>query len=106
LSLPLEPLSQLVVSLQVMGRGATSRLREARRAAGLRQTELAQKAGVSQPLVSDLERQGASPRPPWPEGVRKIAAALNTTPEALFGPDPWSRAQAIRATEHAQEAPA
>jgi transcriptional regulator with XRE-family HTH domain len=82
-----------------MGRGTTSRLREARELADLRQTELAEKAGVSQPFVSELERQGASPRPPWSPGVRRVAAALGTTPDELFGPDPWTRSQAIRATE-------
>jgi transcriptional regulator with XRE-family HTH domain len=81
------------------GRDTTSRLRAARRAANLRQVELAEKAQVAQSVVSDLERLGASPRPPWSPGVRRVAAALDTTPEALFGPDPWTRAQAIRATE-------
>jgi len=41
---------------------AGSILREARRAAGLTQRELARRAGVPQPAVSRIERDHASPR--------------------------------------------
>jgi transcriptional regulator with XRE-family HTH domain len=84
-----------------------SRLREARKAANLSQAELAEQAQVSQPLVSALEHNGASSRPPWPDGVRRIAAALGVDPDELFGAvDPWSRAQRMREADRATEATA
>lgn len=48
-------------------------LREARKAAGLTQTQLAQRLGTSQPVVARLERPGANPT--WGTFVEAMRAA-------------------------------
>ena len=55
-------------------------LRRARRAAGLTQEELAERARLSARAVSDLER-GAK-RAPRPDTLRRLAAALRLAPAA------------------------
>lgn len=57
------------------------RLREARRAAGLTQAEVAKRAGISQPAYNGLERGTYSSS----KHLIAIAAALNVRPEALTG---------------------
>lgn len=53
------------------------RLRLLRKLAGLTQVQLAERAGLSQPALSDLERNEYEPR--WSD-VLKLAAALEKTP--------------------------
>jgi transcriptional regulator with XRE-family HTH domain len=57
-----------------------ARLQRERRAAGLTQEELAERARLSARAVSDLER-GAK-RAPRPDTLRRLAAALELAPEA------------------------
>jgi transcriptional regulator with XRE-family HTH domain len=47
-------------------------LKEARHAAGFTQSQLAERLGTSQPVVSRLERRGANPT--WETLVRALAA--------------------------------
>lgn len=62
-----------------------------RRIARLTQRELAEKAGLHPETVSRLER-GATTGSPEAETLRRLATALDMTPEALFpevlGPPP------------------
>jgi transcriptional regulator with XRE-family HTH domain len=58
-------------------------LREHRRAKGLSQERLAEIAQCTQGTVSFLEH---SDRKPWPATLERIAAALETSPEALYFP--------------------
>ena len=51
-----------IVCVIITNMKAASILREARRAAGLSQRELARRAGVAQPVLSRIERGHASPR--------------------------------------------
>lgn len=62
-----------------------SRLREARRARGLTQPQLAEMAGVAQQSVSKVERGEACPH----DRVKlQLAHALGVNPSSLF---PWPR---------------
>lgn len=54
-----------------------------RRSAGLTQRQLGAAAGLHAETVSRLER-GALAGSPEAETLRRLAAALNTTPEQLF----------------------
>ena len=60
--------------------GAT--IRERRLAAGLTLVELAERSGLSQPFLSQVENGRAHPSM---ESLYRIASALATTPQALFG---------------------
>jgi transcriptional regulator with XRE-family HTH domain len=63
-----------------------SRVKEVREARGLRQEELAARAGISFSYVRQLE---AADRPtPGLDIARRIADALETTIDALFPPGP------------------
>lgn len=53
-----------------------TKLRELRRAKGVKQYELAAKAGISQPFLHDLERGNRNAKP---ETLARIAAALDCT---------------------------
>jgi transcriptional regulator with XRE-family HTH domain len=66
------------------------RLRELRQAAGLNQTELAERAGMTQGAVGHLERGSRSPQ--W-ESVVALAKALGITCEAFCKP-PEKKAEA------------
>lgn len=57
-------------------------LRTARRLADVTQAELAQKAGVDQTTISDIER-GRNRNPSW-QTVKRIATALGVDPEEIF----------------------
>lgn len=57
-----------------------NRIQEARKAAGMTQTELANAAGVSQPYIVDLERGARGAKP---ETWERIASALGVTVEEL-----------------------
>lgn len=56
------------------------RIREARRAAGLTQAVLAERAGIHQAVLSHYENDKRSPQA---EGLRKIAAGLGIDPGQL-----------------------
>ncbi len=58
-------------------------IRQRRKAAGLRQRELANRLGVSQGRVSDLERGRTEPRL---DTIRRLAAALGCTMADLLTP--------------------
>ncbi|HEU4600030.1 MAG TPA: helix-turn-helix transcriptional regulator [Solirubrobacterales bacterium] len=62
-------------------------LREARRAAGISQEELASRCEIHRTEVSLLERGGREPRLGM---MVKLATALGTTPEALCTGISWS----------------
>jgi DNA-binding XRE family transcriptional regulator len=62
-------------------------LRRARERAGLSQAALAERAGVSRPLVAAVER---GRHRPGIDAALALAAALGTTAEALFAPAPAS----------------
>lgn len=57
-------------------------LKRIRRSQGLSQIELAEKAGVSQGLISRMERGDANPTL---DVIEAVAAALNVPPPLLFG---------------------
>ena len=59
-----------------------STIRERRLGAGLTLVELADRAGLSQPFLSQVENGRAHPSM---ESLYRIASALTTTPQALFG---------------------
>lgn len=59
-------------------------LREWRRLKALTQTELAERAGVTQGTVSFLEKPGH--RQAHPSTIRKLADALGIKPEQLYWP--------------------
>lgn len=59
-----------------------SRLRLYRQISGLSQAELAKRVGVSQPLISDFERQVLFP---GPELRTRLAAALGVPDDEFFG---------------------
>jgi len=59
------------------------RLREARRSAGLRQEELADRAEVSRATLSRLENDEI--RHPWISTVLRLAGVLGRTVEELYG---------------------
>ena len=61
---------------------ARDRLKSARLAAGLTQRELAERAGVSQSLVAQIER---GEREPGRNALRRLAGALGTTVSWLLG---------------------
>jgi DNA-binding transcriptional regulator YiaG len=63
------------------GKRANSRLRDARRAAGLTQKQLARAVGVSGSAVSQWEMRGTTPKD---KGVRSAVAQM-------LGADPWGR---------------
>lgn len=66
-----------------IGHGAgMQRLKEIRKAKGLNQTILSERSGVSQSLISKIERGEANPTM---EVMRALAGALETTPGSLFG---------------------
>ena len=56
------------------------RLRTLRKNAGLTQKQLADKAGLSQTVITRYETGGAMPRP---KAIEKLAAALDVAPAAL-----------------------
>jgi transcriptional regulator with XRE-family HTH domain len=60
----------------------SNRLRALRQLAGLSQTQLAQRIKVSQPLISEFERQVLYP---GPELRARLAAALGVSADELFG---------------------
>lgn len=61
-----------------------NRLRELRRQAGLKQTELAERTGVSQPAISQLENGTRSMDIAW---MRTFARALGCAPADLLDPE-------------------
>lgn len=58
-----------------------STIRERRLGAGLTLVELAERSGLSQPFLSQVENERARPSM---ESLYRIASALATTPQALF----------------------
>jgi transcriptional regulator with XRE-family HTH domain len=70
----------------------SSRLRDAREAAGISQRELALRAGVTRALVGSVE-QGR--HVPAVDAALRLAAALGTTAEALFGAEPEIATQVV-----------
>ena len=58
-----------------------NRIREFREKLGLTQVELARRARIASPNLSNLERGQLAP---WPRIKRKLARVLKTTPEELF----------------------
>ena len=68
-------------------------LREWRRFKALTQTELAERAGVTQNTVSFLEKPGQH-RQAQPSTIRKLADALGIKPEQLYWP-PVASAEAM-----------
>jgi uncharacterized protein len=58
-------------------------LKASRKSAGLTQSELAARAGTSQPVVARLERAGANPRL---ETLQRLIAATGRTLELSAGP--------------------
>jgi transcriptional regulator with XRE-family HTH domain len=60
-------------------------MREARRRAGLTQSALARRLGVSQPVVARLERRGANPRL---DTLDKVVAATGHSLELSLVPSP------------------
>lgn len=69
-----------------------STIRERRLGAGLTLVELAERAGLSQPFLSQVENGRARPSM---ESLYRIASALATTPQALFGGSPVHNEPAI-----------
>jgi len=69
-----------------------STIRERRLGAGLTLVELAERAGLSQPFLSQVENGRARPSM---ELLYRIASALATTPQALFGGSPVHNEPAI-----------
>lgn len=61
------------------------RLRECRRAAGLRQRELAAKSGVATGYIGELETSGDTN--PTLETIGELAEALGVSPAYLLGVD-------------------
>lgn len=59
-----------------------NRIREIRVERGLRQIDLAERAGIKRASLSRMERPDASPRIPF---LRLIATALNVPVDALIG---------------------
>ena len=59
-----------------------STIRRLRLDAGLTLVQLAEKAGLSQPFLSQVENDRAQPSM---ESLSRIARALHTTPQSLFG---------------------
>jgi transcriptional regulator with XRE-family HTH domain len=57
-------------------------LRMARQGRGLTQEQLADRSGLPQTTISDIER-GAIKKPSW-DAVARIARALNYEPQELF----------------------
>ena len=69
-----------------------ARLRERRTRAGLQLAELAEKAGISQAMLSDFERGRRLPTLP---ALDALAVALGTSAAALLrGVYPWGSTQA------------
>lgn len=58
-----------------------SRLRELRKRAGLTQAELAERTGVSQPAISQMENDATTMDTAW---MRALARELNCTPADLL----------------------
>lgn len=67
-------------------------LRRARRAAGISQAELAQRAGVSQPVVARLERAGSNPSF---ETLSRMIRATGARLELRVAPSPGLDEQQI-----------
>ena len=67
-------------------------IRTLREARGLTQARLAKRAGVGQPVVSDLER---GVRKPWPALRARLATALHVSETALFAPEPDESGQEL-----------
>lgn len=59
-------------------------VREARTARGLGQTEVAKRAGISQPMLSRIENEDVDPRLPT---LHAVAAALNESDPAIEADD-------------------
>ncbi len=64
-------------------------VRQARTAAGLTQTHLAELCGITQSALSQIERGVI---PPNAELALRVAAATNTDPAAILPGLPWSAA--------------
>ena len=62
----------------------SNRIRELRKKAGLSQADLAARAGISQPAISQLENDT---RPLTVDWMRTLARILGVTPADLLGPD-------------------
>ena len=75
-------------------------IRTRRLAHGLTLVALAERAGLSQPFLSQVENGRATPSM---ESLYRIAGALDTTPQALFGaePTPGAAPRFVRADDPA-----
>lgn len=62
---------------------AATLIKESRRASGLTQAELADRAGMTQPVIARLEREGANPRL---STLEKVIAATGQSLELATGP--------------------
>lgn len=69
-----------------------STIRERRLGAGLTLVELAERSGLSQPFLSQVENGRARPSM---ESLYRIASALATTPQALFAGSPVENEPAL-----------
>ena len=79
--------------------GASGLLRQARRAAGLGQREIARRAGVPQPTLSRIERGLTSPRfATLDRLLRECGLDLELAPRAGRGVDRTLIAEALRLT--------
>lgn len=76
--------------------GCMKNLRAIRISAGLSQVQLAEKAGVTQSLVSKIEKGQANPTL---DVIEAIAGALGTSPAVVFGL-PELQQRAVRAIEN------
>jgi transcriptional regulator with XRE-family HTH domain len=72
--------------------GLGTSIREHRLAHELTLVALAERSGLSQPFLSQVENGRAAPSM---DSLVRIAAALGTTPQALFGGPPVERAAAV-----------
>lgn len=72
--------------------GLGASIREHRLAHELTLVALAERSGLSQPFLSQVENERAAPSM---DSLVRIAAALGTTPQALFGGPPVEHAAAV-----------